>query len=322
MDVRPGIGSCNRVSESTHAHVGPASTRGRLGKWVARVTVLLAVLIVPAFTSVQGAAAYEGTSRSEPSSLSKSEGCPGDQIELKGFFESNGGSHREGEQVQWHAPPHGGSEHWIEFWNIANTPIEFPATAKGKTSSSAFAYVPLFLILEIPSKGEIKGPHGFLAPFTFKTITECMDREGKEGKEGKQGPTGATGANGATGPTGATGAAGAAGAKGATGEKGATGGAGATGATGTTGAKGETGAAGTNGARANVAPLARQVPRAPRANTVPPARRARTVPPAPRANAVRQARRVKPEPPGRMAPPANVAKSAPPAKKANRASRA
>src|SRR5271157_6045851 len=169
MDVRPGIGTCNSVSESTRSYLCPASSRGGLGKWVTRLTVLLAVLVVPAFVSVQAAAAYEGTSHSEPTSLNKAEGCPGDQIELKGFFENNGGKGREGDQVQWHAFPRPGGEHWLEFWNLAYSPIEFPATAKGKTSSSAFVYVPLFLILEDPAKGEVRGPHNFSSPFTFRT---------------------------------------------------------------------------------------------------------------------------------------------------------
>ena len=209
MDVRPGIGSCNRVSESTHSYLYAS-----LHPWQAWQV---------------GGAGYRAAGRADGARVHER---PGGGCVRRNL------SQRTDQPEQGRRMPRGpdrtqrflrkqrwqthrrltrssgtrrrvrGSEHWLEFWNIANSPIEFPPTAKGKTSSNAFVYVPLFLILESPIKGEVKGPHGFIAPFTFRTITECMAREGKEGKQGPDGSDRCRRRDwcrGSTGPAGAEG---------------------------------------------------------------------------------------------------------------------
>ena len=224
-------------------------TAHRLGRPLARPRgALLSVIgLLLFFAGAQTALAYEGVQHSEVFSASKSEACPGSRVELKGYFEDNHGQNKEGETLHWEGHV-GGSEHRAEpqqgSWNNVQAPIEYVS------STQAYAYVPLFVAVEGPVRGEIDGPHGFRWPFTFSTLGSCFGGggptgpTGKEGKEGKAGATGATGPAGATGATGPTGPEGGGGGKGATG---ATGPAGATGATGPTGKEGKEGPAGKEG---------------------------------------------------------------------------
>jgi len=159
----------------------------------------------------QAALAYEGVNHAEPTSASKSEGCPGEKVELKGMFESNMGKKEEHDTVQWQGHVIMGHQERREeaqqnSWNSVQTPIEYVS------STRAYVYVPLFIGVEGPSRGEISGPHGFKAPFTFTSLTTCL--------AGAKGATGATGPIGPTGPQGVAGSIGATGATGPTGSPG------------------------------------------------------------------------------------------------------